>query len=69
VLIPHRNERDLEDVPKDVLAELTIHFIKRVDEILPLALDPTAPRDQTPSVPPAASGGASGAETTSPSGA
>jgi ATP-dependent Lon protease len=67
VLMPHRNERDLEDVPKDVLAEMTIHLIKRVDEILPLALDPLGPREETPSVPPAPSGGASGAETTSAS--
>jgi ATP-dependent Lon protease len=68
VLMPARNERDLEDVPKDVLADLTIHFIKRVDEILPLALDPAGPRDETPSVPPAPTGGASsGAETTTAS--
>ena len=40
VLIPARNERDLEDVPKDVLADLTVHLIKRVDEILPLVLEP-----------------------------
>jgi ATP-dependent Lon protease len=63
VLMPARNERDLEDVPKDVLAELTIHLIKRVDEILPLALEPTGAPRETPSVPPRASGGASGAET------
>jgi ATP-dependent Lon protease len=70
VLIPHRNERDLEDVPKDVLADLTIHFIKRVDEILPLALDSTAPRDRTPSTPPgSSSSGAPGTEATSPTGA
>jgi hypothetical protein len=48
---------------------MTIHFIKRVDEILPLALDPAGPREETPSVPPASGGAASGAETTSASGA
>ena len=40
VLIPSRNERDLEDVPKDILAELKIHLIKRVDEVLPIVLEP-----------------------------
>jgi len=53
VLIPARNERDLDDVPKDVLAELTIHLIKRVDEILPLVLEPPVPNPaETPSMPP-----------------
>src|ERR1700739_560276 len=33
VLVPSRNERDLEDVPKDVRDELRVHFIKRVDEV------------------------------------
>ncbi len=40
VLLPAKNERDLEDIPKDVREQLTIHLIKRVDEILPLVLEP-----------------------------
>src|ERR1700744_2167568 len=40
VLVPARNEPDLDDVPKDVLAELKIHLVKRVDEVLPLVLEP-----------------------------
>ena len=47
--MPARNERDLEDVPKDVRAELKIHLIKRVDEVLPLVLEP--PETVTPSTP------------------
>ena len=43
VLIPHRNERDLEDIPKDVLKDMTIHLVKRMEEILPLVLEPPAP--------------------------
>ncbi len=39
VLIPARNERDLEEVPKDVRDQLTVHMIKRVDEILPIVLE------------------------------
>ena len=53
VLIPYRNERDLEEIPKDILADLQIHLIKRVDEILPLVLEPPVPaQGETPSVPP-----------------
>ncbi len=40
VLVPARNEPDLEEVPKDVLAELVIHLIKRVEQVLPLVLEP-----------------------------
>jgi ATP-dependent Lon protease len=44
VLVPARNEKDLEEVPKDVLAELKVHLVKRVDEVLPLVLEEPAPR-------------------------
>jgi ATP-dependent Lon protease len=40
VLIPARNERDLDDLPKDVRDSMTVHLIKRVDEILPIVLEP-----------------------------
>jgi ATP-dependent Lon protease len=51
VLLPARNERDLEDVPKDVRAEMKVNFISRVDQVLPLVLLP--PEAVTPSTPPA----------------
>jgi ATP-dependent Lon protease len=51
VLLPDRNERDLDDVPKDVLAGLKVHLIKRIDQILPIVL-----------LPPEASGGAGAGE-------
>jgi ATP-dependent Lon protease len=40
VLVPWRNERDLEDVPADVRSELIVHLIKRADEVLALVLEP-----------------------------
>jgi ATP-dependent Lon protease len=40
VLVPARNERDLEEVPKEVRSELTVHLIKRVEQVLPLVLEP-----------------------------
>jgi ATP-dependent Lon protease len=42
VLLPSRNEKDLEDVPKDVLAELKVHLVKSVAEVLPIVLEPPA---------------------------
>ncbi len=40
VLIPARNQPDLEDVPDSVLAELTVHPVSDVREVLALALEP-----------------------------
>jgi ATP-dependent Lon protease len=40
VLIPARNEPDLEDVPASVLAELDVHPVSDVREVLDLALEP-----------------------------
>jgi ATP-dependent Lon protease len=56
--VPSRNEKDLEEVPKDVLGELKVHLIKRIDEVLPLVLEepsataPATPTDGSSSVPP-----------------
>jgi ATP-dependent Lon protease len=40
ILIPKRNEPDLEDVPESVLAELTVHPVSDVRQVLDLALEP-----------------------------
>jgi ATP-dependent Lon protease len=44
VLIPQRNEPDLDDVPEDVRAELTIHPVSDVRQVLELALEPAVAR-------------------------
>lgn len=47
VILPARNEPDVAEVPKEVLADLKISYVSRLDEILPLvfyepdASDPT----------------------------
>ena len=38
VIIPIRNEKDLEDVPKSILKEITVVTVKHMDEVLPVAL-------------------------------
>jgi ATP-dependent Lon protease len=40
VLIPQRNEPDLDDVPDEVLRQLTVHPVSDVRDVLRLALEP-----------------------------
>ncbi len=42
VLIPARNEPDLDDVPESVREQLTVHPVSDVREVLAIALEPTA---------------------------
>lgn len=39
VVIPHENKRDLEEIPENVKAELAIHPVKWIDEVLAIALE------------------------------
>jgi ATP-dependent Lon protease len=38
VIIPKDNERDLEEIPANVIADLSVHPVKWIDEVLTLAL-------------------------------
>ena len=38
-LIPYENKRDLEEIPQNVIADLSIHPVKRIEEVLSLALE------------------------------
>jgi ATP-dependent Lon protease len=42
VILPYRNEADLDDVPKSVLSEMKVHLAERIDQVLELALEPAA---------------------------
>ena len=46
VVIPKRNEGDLEDVPAEVLAELTVHPVATLDEALAVSLEPSVHWDE-----------------------
>jgi ATP-dependent Lon protease len=48
VLIPQRNEPDLDDVPAEVLAKLDVHPVSDVREVLALALEPADAADSAP---------------------
>jgi ATP-dependent Lon protease len=38
VILPKRNEKDLEEVPEQVKKEIKFHFVQRMDEVIALAL-------------------------------
>jgi ATP-dependent Lon protease len=38
VLIPHENEKDLKDIPEQVMEQMKIHAVRHMDEVLKLAL-------------------------------
>jgi ATP-dependent Lon protease len=42
VIVPERNEADLDDVPSDVRGQMRFHIVGSVDQVLALALEPTA---------------------------
>ncbi len=42
VIMPHDNEKDLKEVPDEVLQDLEIVFVDHVDEVLPHALEATS---------------------------
>ncbi|MHB1929095.1 MAG: endopeptidase La [Acidimicrobiales bacterium] len=47
VLLPARNEPDLDDVPAEVLERLTLHPVTEVRQVLELALTPPAEADRS----------------------
>jgi ATP-dependent Lon protease len=47
VILPRRNEGDLDDVPEQVREEITFHLVETVDEVLALALERAEPTPDT----------------------
>jgi ATP-dependent Lon protease len=45
VLIPDDNRKDLKDIPPAVLAELVVHPVKHMDEVLRFALAHPSPEE------------------------
>ena len=44
VVLPKDNEKDLADIPQEILSSLTIHIVETMDEVLQFALErPTVP--------------------------
>src|SRR5712675_131475 len=44
VVLPKDNEKDLAEIPQEILSSLTLHFVETMDEVLQIALErPTVP--------------------------
>jgi len=39
IILPKDNEKDLADIPQEILASLTVHFVEIMDEVLRIALE------------------------------
>ncbi len=47
VVLPKDNEKDLAEIPQEILSSLTIHFVETMDEVLQIALErPTVPLER-----------------------
>jgi ATP-dependent Lon protease len=53
VILPRENEKDLADIPKNVLDAMTVDLVEHIDEVLKIALvPPAAPQQQDEAVQP-----------------
>jgi ATP-dependent Lon protease len=39
IILPKRNEKDLDDIPKEIRDDLVFHFVSDMVEVLKLALE------------------------------
>ena len=47
VIIPEGNKNDLEDIPEKIKSQMTFHLVKKMDQVLELALKPARNREHT----------------------
>ena len=45
IILPQKNEKDLEEIPEHIRKEMNFKFIHRMDEAIGLALKHTEPRN------------------------
>jgi len=48
VVLPRRNERDLDDLPEEIRDALELVLVDRIDEALPVALSAEQVREDLP---------------------
>jgi ATP-dependent Lon protease len=44
VILPHRNEKDLVDIPENIRREMDFRFVENLDQVLDVALEPGGSR-------------------------
>jgi ATP-dependent Lon protease len=54
IILPRENEKDLSDIPKNVLETITVELVDHIDEVLKIALVPPAAPQQQEAVEPGA---------------
>jgi ATP-dependent Lon protease len=48
VILPKDNEKDLAEIPQEILSSLKMHFVETMDEVLQIALEsPIVPLEHT----------------------
>jgi ATP-dependent Lon protease len=47
IVLPKRNEADLEELSKEVLEDIDFKFVETMDEVLKIALDEPKPKRKT----------------------
>ena len=62
VVLPKDNEKDLADIPQEILSSLKIHFVETMDEVLQIALERPIVPVEHPGVAPVAETYTSGAD-------
>jgi ATP-dependent Lon protease len=62
VVLPRKNEHDLKDVPEEALRDLEVHFVERIDQLLPLTLSPLPEGSEETLLPPEADRVTAGSE-------
>jgi ATP-dependent Lon protease len=62
IVLPKDNEKDLVDIPQEILSSLTIHPVETMDEVLQIALERPIVAAEQAGVPPVAEPYAAGAE-------
>jgi ATP-dependent Lon protease len=62
VVLPKKNEADLKDIPEEVLRDLEVIFVERIEELMPHTLTPAGSSLPTTTVPPGAEQATTSAE-------
>jgi ATP-dependent Lon protease len=38
IILPEKNKKDLKEIPKEIRKNLMFHFVKEMDDVLPIAI-------------------------------
>jgi len=38
LILPERNRKDVQEIPREIRKDMTFHYVREMEEVLPLAL-------------------------------